>query len=125
MDVEFSLPDDELHTTVATAVWDGHSVAIAADDEALRAKLVKAFRPTPVVVDDPAYRRLGTHGTALVAPGDLEWFRAVAQVRAPAEAGVHARLVPGVRDGGFDPAAGYRGFGEQLERLDERTRTGD
>lgn len=125
MKVEFFLPDDEQHTAVAFAVWDGHSATVEADDDQLRARLVKAFRSTPVVVDDAAYRRLGTHGTVLVAPGDLGWFRAVAQVRAPAEAGVHARLVPGVRDGGFDPAAGYREFGEQLERLDERTRTGD
>lgn len=125
MKAEFSLPDDEQHTTVATAVWDGRSATVTAEDDALRAKLAKAFRPTPVIVDDGAYRRLGTHGAVLVAPGDLEWFRAVVQVRAPAEAGVHARLVPGVRDGGFDPAAGYREFGEQLERLDERSRTGD
>jgi hypothetical protein len=30
--------------------------------------------------------------------------------------------VPGLAAGGFDPAAGYRPFDEQLEQLDARTR---
>jgi hypothetical protein len=33
-----------------------------------------------------------------------------------------ARFVPGVVVGGFDPAAGYRTFEDQIERLDARTR---
>ena len=28
-----------------------------------------------------------------------------------------ARFVPGVTEGGFDPAAGYRTFEQQIERL--------
>jgi len=38
-------------------------------------------------------------------------------VRAPAETGLEARLVPGVTEGGFDPAAGYRRFEDTIERL--------
>jgi hypothetical protein len=41
----------------------------------------------------------------------------VAFNRAPAEAGVEARLVPGITEGGYDPAAGYRRFEESIERL--------
>ena len=56
-------------------------------------------------------------------PGDLQWFRAVAQTRVPAETGLVARFVPGAPIGGFDPAAGYRLFRDQIERLDERSRS--
>jgi hypothetical protein len=55
-------------------------------------------------------------------PGDLEWFRAVAQSRATDESGLAARFVPGTIVGGFDPAANYRRFEEQIERLDARSR---
>lgn len=122
MDVEFARPDDEPRQVVATVSWDGHEVSVDADDEDVARALRRAFRPTPVVVDDPAYRRLGTHGSVVVPPGDLEWFRAAAQQRAPAETGLVARFVPGAADGGYDPAAGYRRFDEQLERLDARSR---
>ena len=42
-------------------------------------------------------------------------------VRVPAELGLVARLVPGVTEGGFDPAAGYRRFDESIERLESGT----
>lgn len=122
MDVEFYAPDDEAKLTVATAAWDGRDVTITCDDEHRRAELVHAFRRTPVVTDDAAYRRLGTSGEAAIQPGDLEWFRATAQVRARAEVGLYARFVPGAIIGGFDPAAGYRTFEAQIERLDAQTR---
>jgi hypothetical protein len=122
MDVEFLRPDDEAETVVATAAWDGREITITSQDDDLRAALAAAFRRTPVVTDDAAYRRLGTHGEVQIPPGDLEWFRAAATVRVPAETGLRARLVPGVRAGGFDPAANYRRFEDQLERLDERAR---
>lgn len=122
MRVGFVRPDDEEKAILATASWDGRDVTVESDDEQLRAEIVRAFRRTPVAVDDAAYRRLGTYGSVVVQPGDLEWFRAAAQVRVTAETGLTARLEPGVVDGGFDPAAGYRPFGEQLERLDARTR---
>ena len=122
MRVEFAVPDDEEKATVATAEWDGHGVTITADDDGRRDVLARAFRRTPIVVDDASYRRLGTSGEVVLQPGDLEWFRAVAQVRVPAETGLLARFVPGAPLGGFDPAAGYRPFQEQVERLDERNR---
>jgi len=122
MDVQFFAPDDEQKATVATASWDGRNVTITCDDDERRAQLARAFRRTAVVTDDAAYRRLGTSGEVVIPPGDLEWFRAVAQVRVPAEVGVHARFVPGAIVGGFDPAAGYRTFEEQIDRLDAQTR---
>jgi hypothetical protein len=102
---------------VATATWDGRAVAIDTEDPELRERLTHAFRPTPVVTDDAAYRRQGTTGEVVLPPGDLTWFRAAAQVRVPAETGLAARWVPGVTSGGFDPAAGYRPFEEQIDRL--------
>lgn len=122
MKVEFTRPDDEQKDVVATASWDGHDVAIDAQDDAVARTLSHAFRLTPVAVDDGSYRRLGTHGSVVIQPGNLEWFRATAQTRAMAETGLRARFVPGVADGGYDPAAGYRRFDEQIERLDARSR---
>ena len=123
MRVEFARADDETMSIVATAEWNGHDVTVCCDDDALRAALSRAFRKTPVVVaDDASYHQLGSHGDVLVQPGDLEWFRAAAGVRASTEAGLLARFVPGITQGGFDPAAGYREFQDQMERLDERAR---
>jgi hypothetical protein len=120
--VEFYAPDDEEKKAVATAAWDGHDVTITSADEDLRDRLSRGFRRTPVVTDDASYRRLGTSGESAIQPGSLEWFRAAAQVRAGPETGLAARFVPGVVVGGFDPAAGYRTFEDQIERLDARTR---
>jgi hypothetical protein len=116
MRVEFHAADVP-DTVVATAAWDGSAVTVEADDPAVRATLEQAFRPMPVVVDDGAYRRQGTRGEVQVQPGSLEWFRAVAQVRAPSESGLAARLVPGITEGGYDPAAQYRTFEESIDRL--------
>ena len=122
MNVEFYAPEDEQKITVATAFWDGAGVTITAADDALRGTLAHAFRRSSVSVDDASLRRLGTSGPTVVAPGSLEWFRAVANTRSTTESGLAARLVPGSVIGGFDPAAGYRSFDEQLERLDARNR---
>ena len=111
-DAEASLP-----TLVGVATWTDGEPLVQSGDEEVRAALTRAFRRTPVVTDDASYRRLGTHGEVQIPPGDLEWFRAAAFVRAPAEAGVEARLVPGVTEGGYDPAAGYRTFEDSIERL--------
>ena len=132
MKVEFYLPSPapsadqpdakaEPPAMVGSAVWLDGSVVVDAEDPERRAALERAFRRTPVVTDDAAYRRFGTHGAVQIQPGDLEWFRAAAQVRATAEAGVIARLVPGVTEGGFDPAAGYRTFEDSIERLESNT----
>ena len=128
MKVEFLRPGpetaeghDATPTLVGTATWlDGRAV-ISCEDAEAREALERAFRSTPVVVtDDASYRRQGTHGEVMVPPGSLEWFRAVAFNRAPIVAGVEARLVPGITQGGYDPAAGYRRFDESLERLASR-----
>jgi hypothetical protein len=122
MNVEYSRADDEQKQTVATVSWNGREVAVTAEGASARDELAHAFRRTPVVVDDPSLRRAGTSGPVVLQPGDLEWFRAVARYRATEETGLVARFVPGAVIGGFDPAAGYRTFDEQLERLDARTR---
>jgi hypothetical protein len=98
-------------------VWLRDRVIVEAEDPKLKASIERAFRPIPVVVDDPSLRYPGTSGESVLQPGDLEWFRAVAQVRVLAETGLVARSVPGVTAGGYDPAANYRRFPEQIERL--------
>jgi hypothetical protein len=108
---------DEPDTVVAMVSWTDRQPVIDTEDDILRAMLQKVFRRTPVVIDDPSYRRMGTAGEVLIQPGDLEWFRAVVQARLPAETGLTGRFVPGVSEGGFDPAAGYRTFEDQIERL--------
>jgi hypothetical protein len=123
VNVEYYNPDDEQKLTVATAYWDGREVTVTAEDAAVRDSLAGAFRRSPVVVDDPSLRRLGTHGPSTLQPGDLEWFRAVARYRATDESGLMARFVPGAIVGGFDPAANYRRFEDQIERLDARSRS--
>ena len=116
MRVEFFAPDAP-DTVVATAVWDGSSASVDAEDAAIREALAHAYRLMPVVVDDPAYRQLGTSGEVVLQPGSLEWFRAATQVRAISATRLGARFVPGVTEGGFDPAAQYRTFEESIERL--------
>jgi len=116
MRVEFHPPSDP-DTVVATALWTGTKAEIRSEDQETREKLERAFRPTPIVVDDATYRRPGTTGEVVIQPGTLEWFRAAAQVRVPAETALASRLVPGVTEGGFDPAAQYRSFNEEISRL--------
>jgi hypothetical protein len=116
MKVEFHRPD-EPDDVLAIATWNDGASVVEADDDATREALIRAFRSTPVVVDDASYRRQGTHGEVVIQPGTYEWFRAVVQARVPTETGLAGRLVPGIREGGFDPAAGYRTFEEQIERL--------
>jgi hypothetical protein len=115
-------PDDEGHRVVATATWTGSGVDIDVLDEDRGADVARCFRPTSVLTGDASYRSLGTSGDVQVPPGSLEWFRAAALTRVPAETGLGVRLVPGLESGGYDPAAGYRPFEEQMERLDRATR---
>jgi hypothetical protein len=122
MDVEFYDPEDEQKLAVASAHWDGTHVTITSQDADVRDRLAGAFRRAPLPVDDASLRRFGTHGVVVLQPGDLEWFRAVAEIRAPKETGLASRVVAANVVGGYDPAANYRPFGEQFERLDERTR---
>jgi hypothetical protein len=108
---------DEPDAVLAIVAWTRDGPVVESDDASVREQAEAAFRRTPVVIDDGAHRRLGTSGEVLLQPGSLEWFRAVAQTRVPAETGLIARFVPGVREGGYDPAAGYRTFEESIERL--------
>jgi hypothetical protein len=120
MKAEFYDAADEEATTMATAVWDGGNVTIVCDDRGLRETLEHAFRPTPIVTDDPSLRRFGTSGESVLQPGSLEWFRAAALYRATVESGFQVRFVTGVTEGGYDPAANYRRFDDQIERLTAR-----
>jgi hypothetical protein len=117
MQVQFH-PIDAPDDVVATVTWREGDVTIDTGDDPVRAALTRAYRRTPVVTDDASYRRLGTSGEVVIQAGDLEWFRAVSQVRAPAETGLRARLIPGVTRGGYDPAADYRPFEAAIERLE-------
>jgi hypothetical protein len=119
MKAEFHSEDDP-EDVVATATWDGSAVQLEADDPVVHDSLLRVYRKTPVVTEDASYRRQGTHGEVVIQPGDLEWFRAASQVRGAPETGLRVRLVPGITEGGFDPAAGYRSFGDTFERLDRR-----
>ncbi len=121
MKVEFYDPADELKAVVATATWDGRATEVVADSDGRRRAIAHAFRPTAVVSDDASLRRLGTHGPTVIVPGDLAWFRAAAQTRVLAETGLIARVVADRIVSGFDPAAGYRPFSEQVERLTARS----
>jgi hypothetical protein len=120
MKVEFHRPDDP-ETVVGTASWDGERASVESGDDEVASALWRIFRAIPVVVDDGAFRRQGTRGEVVMQPGNLEWFRAAAQTRA-SEAGLVARMVPGITKGGYDPAAGYRSFDRAIERLVEPPR---
>jgi hypothetical protein len=122
--VEFYRVGDEERITLAEVAWADGTVDVRSDDEELVAKLRYAFRRTPVVTDDAAFRRLGTRGEVVLQPGDLEWFRAAALGRATAETGLAATVVPGGAGGGYDPAADYRPFGEKVERLSSGSNDG-
>jgi hypothetical protein len=108
---------DEPDDVLVVAIWQDGRVIVESEDETRRDRVARAFRRTPVVVDDGAYRRLGTSGEVLIQPGSLEWFRAVVQTRAQTETGLVARFVPGTVRGGYDPAADYRSFEDSIERL--------
>ena len=110
---------EEPDTVVAVVTWDGSSARIepAGDPPA---GLDAIVRPVPIVVDDPSLRGPGTRGETLLEPGTLEWFRSALLERAPA-LGLSVRFVSTVREGGWDPAAQYRTFEEQVERLTSRS----
>jgi hypothetical protein len=106
---------DAAEVVVAVAEWNGREARLDVKEESA-VELDRIFRPTPVVVDDASLRRQGTHGAALLQPGDLEWFRAALLTRAP-EFGLSVRFVSALREGGWDPAGEYRTFEEQVYRL--------
>ena len=123
MKITFHEPDTP--DVVATATWDGRRAVIEAEDASIRDAVRRFFRPVPVVVDDAAYRTLSAHGESVLQPGTPEWFRAAAIARAP-EAGFAARVVPEAEAGaGWDPAANYRTFRDQVRRIEHDGGTGD
>lgn len=99
---------------VAVATWNGGrpELEVLVPTDAIES----LTRLAPVVTEDPSRRRLGTHGAVVLQPGDLEWFVAALETRAPA-LGLKVRFVPGPTEGGWDPASQYRRFEEQVERL--------
>jgi len=115
--VEFfrpSAPDD----VVGRARWDGKRAVVESEDDDVRKKLERVFRLTPVVTNDGSMRMLGASGESVIQPGSLEWFRAAALTRA-GEAELTARIVPDLRPGtGWDPAADYRTFRNEIRRID-------
>jgi hypothetical protein len=94
-------------------------LSVQADDPEVEAAVLRIFRPTPVLARHAADRTKGASGPSVIQPGSLEWFRAAALNRAPAEGLAVRFAVPGIT-GGWDPAATYRPFGEQVRRLDAR-----
>jgi hypothetical protein len=120
MRAEFLRAEEGSTDVIATAWWDGRSARVDAGDSTTRTALERIFRLTPVVVDDASYRPLYARGEAVVQPGNADWFRAAAYTRAQAE-GLKARVVPEVvGQGGWDPAAAYRTFREDVARLLQR-----
>jgi len=117
MRVEFYRAEDPAQV-VGAAVWDGHEGLLeSAEDGATGSAIVRIFRLTPVVTSDASLRTLSGKGDSVVEPGSLNWFRAAALSRAP-RVGLTPRFVPEVRPGsGFDPAAQYRTFDDQMTRL--------
>jgi hypothetical protein len=103
--------ESDAEQIVGTATWDGRSVSTdASGDPDAASTLERIFRPTPVVVDDPALRPVGSFGPAVLEPGDLRWFMAAAMTRGAAE-GLAARFVVDDPQGmGWDPAGAYRPF---------------
>lgn len=107
-------PDDP-DQVVAIARWDGGPGRVEASGTAPE-ETASLLRPTPVVVDDASLRSLGAHGESLLQPGSLEWFRAALTSRA-GTLGLAVRFVVDDVRGGWDPAANYRTFAEQADRL--------
>ena len=101
---------------VGRATWDGRRAVIEAGSNDVEAALRRVFRPTAVQAEDPSIRQRGASGPSTIAPGTLEWFRWAALNRAGAE-GLAVRLVAAGGPGGWDPAANYRTFREQVARL--------
>ncbi len=105
----------EPERVVAVATWDLHGPRLEILEGAPDG-LDALLRPTPVVVEDPSLRPLGTRGEVLLHPSTLEWFRAALLTRAE-PLGLAVRFVAERIAGGWDPAAQYRSFEEQVERL--------
>lgn len=100
---------------VAVATWAPSGTSLDVHDASVPG-IERLLRPTPAVVEDASLRPLGAHGEALLHPGSLEWFRAALIARGQ-ELGLAVRFVRERIPGGWDPAAAYRTFEEQVDRL--------
>lgn len=106
---------DEPERVVAVASWSGIGASIEVIEPAVEG-LDRILRSTPVVVSDPSLLPRGARGEAVLQPGSLEWFRAALLTRAPS-LGLAVRFVVDDVRNGWDPAANYRTFDEQVRRL--------
>ncbi len=106
---------DAPESPVAVATWSGGRSHLEVLDATVPG-LDRLLKPTPVVVDDPSLRAPGTSGPSLLEPGSYPWFREAMRSRGVA-LGLNVRFVADRIVGGWDPAASYRGFDEQIERL--------
>ncbi len=106
---------DRPDEVVAVATWSTTRVELDVRDPSVPG-LERLLRPTPVVVEDPSLRPLGAHGEAVLHPGSYEWFRWAVLTRGT-EIGLGVRFVRERVSGGWDPAAAYRTFEEQVDRL--------
>ena len=106
---------DDPEKLVAVATWSHGRGTLEVIDRSMQG-LDALLRPTPVVVDDPSLRGPGTHGESLLEPGSFGWFRAALVQRAEG-LGLRVRFVAPEIVGGWDPAATYRSFDEEVERL--------
>jgi hypothetical protein len=118
MRAEFFHPDQP-EAVLAIARWDGSTATVeGADggpvDEELLRRIRHAFRPTPVVVDDPFLLPQGAKGPVILSPGDARWFMEAARTRVGD--GLQTRFVPDVTPGmGWDPAGAYDTFRNVVE----------
>ena len=68
--------------------------------------------------DDPSLLPAGAGGEVVLDAGSASWFRAALLARVPA-LGLAVRVVAERIAGGWDPAAAYAPFEEQVARLAE------
>jgi hypothetical protein len=113
MRAELYRPEDP-EQVVAVATWTDGRPSIEVLHEV--PGLDRLLRTTPVVTDDPSLRALGTSGEVVLDPGSSAWFRAALLSRAPV-LGLAVRFVAERVTGGWDPAAAYSTFEEQVDRL--------
>jgi hypothetical protein len=111
--------DADPEAIVGVARWTGTGAGVEAEDPKVRRALGRIFRPTAVLVDDPALRSFGTHGPELIPPGSVRWFMACARARAAAEK-LSYRLAPSPSGMGWDPAGVYGTFPARVERREQQ-----
>ncbi|HJU57818.1 MAG TPA: hypothetical protein VJ774_03695 [Actinomycetota bacterium] len=105
---------EQADDVVAIVTWADGAPSLDAREDV--PGLNRLLRPTAVVTDDPSLRSPGTSGEVVLEPGSVAWFRAALTTRAP-ELGLAVRFVAERITGGWDPAAAYTPFEEQVERL--------